>query len=102
MPRYAVIDNGVVVGVLGASTPPVLNVPRGRIFVDATELPEIQAGWLYDGLSFAPAATSPGLEARVSKVEADVAMLQTKVPSPQVANEEAVPSSLPRARTRRR
>lgn len=82
MPRYAAIDSGVVVGVLNASTPPVLNVPRNRIFVDITELPEIQAGWRFDGLSFAPTASD--ITSRVDKLEADVAMLNAKVPTAQV------------------
>lgn len=58
MPRYAAIRNGVVVGVLGASAPPTINVPLGTIFVDVTEVPDVQGGEGYDdktGLFIPPA-----------------------------------------------
>lgn len=79
MPRYAVIDNGVVVGVLARSTPPTFNVPVGRLFVDVTELLDIQGGEIWDGFMFSP-ATAPDVAARLSKVESDVAILKLRVP----------------------
>lgn len=81
MPRYAVIENGKVVGVLGSGTPPTFNVPVGRTYVDITEIPEIQGGELWDGSIFTSSVT-PDITSRLTKVEAAVAALQTKVPTP--------------------
>jgi hypothetical protein len=44
MPRFAAIENGVVVGVFAAKEMPTINVPVGRTFMDVTELPNIQGG----------------------------------------------------------
>lgn len=77
MPRYAAIENGVVVGVLGAASPPTLNVPRGRVFVDVTEVPEIQGGEQYDEVSGLFVAPAKSLAARVTQIEADIASLKT-------------------------
>lgn len=81
MPRYAVIDNGVVRGVLSASTPPTIDIPPGRSFVDITEQPDIKGGELYDGTMFSPAPTPPSdMMARLSKAEADIRLLQQARP----------------------
>lgn len=79
MPRYAVIENGVVVGVLSASAPPTINVANSRLFVDITELPDVQGGESHDGFMFLPTKAAPDLIARLSKVEADVAVLKAKI-----------------------
>lgn len=81
MPRYAVVENGRVVGVLGCSTPPTFNVPVGRSYVDITEIPEIQGGELWDGNIFSSPAT-PDITTRLAKVEQAVAVLQAKAPTP--------------------
>lgn len=77
MPRYAVIDDGVVVGVLGASTPPTIDVPPNRKFVDITNIPDVKGGEIYtpDGVfkqpptPLVPVSTTPSLETRMARVE---------------------------------
>lgn len=82
MPRYAVIDNGVVVGVLAASTPPTIDVPLNRVFVDITEIPDIKGGESYQNGVFSPAA-SDDLTKRVAAIEVRVADIQkTRTPVP--------------------
>lgn len=81
MPRYAVIENGVVVGVLSAPTPPTIDIPQGQRFVDITEQPDIRGGESYDGVMFTAAPTPPSnIEVRLAKAEADIRTLQQKQP----------------------
>lgn len=77
MPRYAVIDRGVVVGVLGASTPPTTDIPIGRLFVDVTELPEIRGGESYDATSGTfVSPVGPDVPSRLNKIESDIRTLK--------------------------
>lgn len=94
MARYAVVDNGVVVGVLSAPTAPVLNIPPYRQFIDITEGPDVRGGELYDpnmGAFLMPELLfETALQLRVMALESKTADLTkavdditaTKTPSP--------------------
>lgn len=76
MPRFVVVDNGVVVGILQADIPPTINIPRGRLFVHATDIPDVRGGETYDpatGIFSQPVVLT---EARLVKLEADVETLK--------------------------
>lgn len=79
MPRYAVIDDSVVVGVMSASSPPSIDVPTNRIFVNVQDLPDIKGGESYDPVTgvFSQPFLSPNVISRLDKIESDVKDLKT-------------------------
>lgn len=87
MARYAVIDNGVVVGVLGASTPPTIDIPVSRIYVDIQDLPAVRGGEFYDPATGIFSLAPTVLDQRLATLESDVKALQektSKLPVPPV------------------
>lgn len=77
--RFAVVDNGVVVGVMAATSIPTVNVPPERMFVDITNGPDVVGGEIFDKQSgvfrFPPAGTAT---TRLDRLESDVALLKAR------------------------
>jgi hypothetical protein len=88
MPRYAVIDDSVVVGVVSSPSPPTIDVPKNRIFVNVQDLPDIKGGEIYDPVTgvFSQPIADTTITSRLAKVESDVLALKvaTKTANPLV------------------
>jgi hypothetical protein len=80
--RFLVVDNGVVVGTLQAQDPPTIDIPPGRVFVKASDLPDIKGGEEYDpktGIFTQPVpdvVVSATVESRLAQLESDVQSLK--------------------------
>jgi hypothetical protein len=88
MARFAVVDDGVVVGVLAAPTAPVLDIPPNRVFVDITDGPDVRGGESYDpktGVFILPLVPLDlSLRDRVAALELKTDAIQSKLPTVEI------------------
>lgn len=86
MPRFAVVDFGIVVGVLSAPAKPVVDIPVGRQFIDITEGPDIRGGEAFDNgyFYFVPDTTVlerlEAVEQAQLRILKDVDAIKTELP----------------------